>query len=408
MRALLLSAAMMAWALAVQAGPLDVHYRLLPEYDEDNNESPFRLPESFRASPDRQLRQEVELHVQQGGWNATGTVGALYQAHESTQYDRVLNEFFLDSKVFGQDVTVGKKVLSWGVGLGFRPLDVIQREPRLDRFMSASEGVALLAWQHFDASTEWTAVYANPLRGKDNDARLDESGAGRLFMTLGNLDLQGVVRFNERNRYEAGAGFAWVIGDAWQLHGESLYLNRYGRKINPLATQAGSLLSRSDPIVTETSANGVQALLGFTNSFTGGISWSLEFWYDDEAYTAREWSDLIGLTRRQRALEGRPGVPRAAVLGNVGFSSVYFNSRNLERENAFLRVSYTGDHWEPALEGLYTPEDGGWTTTARLTYQGNRFRFQARLRRFGGAEGSAYRALPTSGSLLLGLAWSFG
>ena len=95
-------------------------------------------------------------------------------------------------------------------------------------------------------------------------------------------------------------------------------------------------------------------------------------------------------------------------MGNVGFSSVYFDSRNLVRENAFVRVSYTGEHWEPALEGLYTPTDGGWATTARLAYQGNRFRFQARLRRFGGAEGSAYRALPTTGSLLLGLEWSFG
>ncbi len=408
MRTLLLAALIAVWALAVQAGPLDVRYRALPEYDEENRESPFFLPDSFHSSPERQLRHELELHAQEGGWNLTATASALNQEHGSPQYDRVLNELFLDTRVFEQDVTLGKKVLSWGVGLGFRPLDVIQREPRLDRFMTSPEGVPLLAWQHFDASTEWTIVYANPLRGKDNDPRLDESGAGRMFLTLGNLDLQGVVRFNERNRYEAGAGFARVIGDAWQVHGEALYLNRYERQINPLAGQAGPLLARIDPIATETGDTGLQALLGVTNSYAGGITWSLEIWYDDEAYTAGEWADLIDLIRRQRALLGKPGVPRNAVLGNVGFSSVYFDSRNLVRENAFVRVSYTGERWEPALEGLFTPTDGGWAATARLSYQGDRFRFQARLRRFGGAEGSAYRALPTTGSLLLSLEWSFG
>ena len=58
------------------------------------------------------------------------------------------------------------------------------------------------------------------------------------------------------------------------------------------------------------------------------------------------------------------------------------------------------------LELLFTPREQGWVGTARLAYQGNRFRMQARLRWFGGAEGSAYGAVPTAGSLLLGLEWS--
>lgn len=393
---------------AARAEPVTLRYRLLPQWSEDNRDSPFLLPDSFSPSPQRQLTQEAELHVQQGGWNATGTVSALTVERESPQYGRVLNELFLDTHVLGQDVTVGKKVLSWGVGNAFRPLDVIQREKRLDLFISAPEGVPLLAWQHFGAATEWTLVYANPARGEDTAPRLDESVAARVFTTSGGLDLQGVLRLSERNRAQAGAGFAQVLGEAWQLRGEALYLARYERRLNPLAEQGATRLVKVDPTVTERSDNGVQALLGATRSWAGGVSLMAEIWYDDEAYTAKEWDDVIALTERQRALLGKPGVPASAVFGNVGFNSVYFDRTNLLRENVFLRASYTGEKWEPALEGLYTPEDGGWVTTGRLSYQGNRFRFHARVRRFGGPTRSAYGVVPTRGAVLLGLEWSLG
>ena len=181
-----------------------------------------------------------------------------------------LNELTYDGALAGGFLTAGKKVMSWDVGLAFRPRDVVQREARRALNPLALDGVPRLAWERFDADSATTVVWANPGRGQAASAsaqRDDEAIAIRQYRQRGARDEYGVLRLSRRNGIEAGASFSQVVSDGIELH--------------------ASLLWQQRP------AHGGKALAGFTWTTESKFSVLGEAWTDRGAMPGQQHNRLL-------------------------------------------------------------------------------------------------------------------
>jgi hypothetical protein len=389
-----LACALCVASVAAHSAEYNVELRVAPEFRHAQTDRALFIPEPYYRFERYQSRQELDLRYTQNGFNALASMRWQVREHAPPDYQGALDEFYVDTALGSHYLSIGKKVMSWGVGYGFRPLDVVQRENRRLPYASTAEGVPLLAWEQFDANHALSVVYANPLRAETGHVRDDQALAARYYQRVGTADIYAVTRISQRNAFEIGAAFSHVVNDALEWHGEWLGQGRYEQRINTLTTQSEATLASDDPVTPQTRAHGTQAVLGFTWTHTSGVALLTEAWYDAAAYSPSQWRDMLALVRRQRALLAQPGIPRAAIYGNIAYNIDYFEAPNLLRENLLLRLSYTGATWSPALDVLYTPADRGVVSTATLRYDGNRQRFELGARWFGGSRGAVYRQIP--------------
>lgn len=379
-----------------------IQLRAIPEFHQARSDSPFVASNALTSFGADRSRQEVEVRSEWQGINAVVTARSMAQQGRKPDNELLVNECYYDGILFGQRYSVGKKILSWDVGFGFRPLDVIQQEDRRAVFATTLEGVPYLAWERFDGDSAWLLVLANPGRSKAGKAKNDESLALKFYRRDTATDWHGLLRTSRRNGLEAGAAFAHVADAGLEWHGSLLHQTRYEHLWNPLA-DGGSPLAAIDPLIIRRHRHGTRALIGATWTGESGISIVGEAWYDSTAYRTAEWRAVTDLAHRQAALRGI--APDSAVDGNLAFSTGLFTQPNLLRKNLLMRLSHRqeGNNLQPALDLLYTPEDGGRVDTASLSHEGNRYRIDAGVRVYGGQSGSAYRLLPEGRIVFLAL-----
>jgi len=181
-----------------------------------------------------------------------------------------LNELTYEGALAGGFFTAGKKVMSWDVGYAFRPLDVVQREDRRALNPLALEGIPLLAWEHFNADSATTIVWANPGRGQASSPgaqRNDEAAAIRQYRQRGARDEYTVLRVSRRNGIEAGASFSQVASDGIELHASILWQQR--------------------------PAHGGKALAGFTWTTESRFSLMGEAWTDRSAMPGQQHNRFL-------------------------------------------------------------------------------------------------------------------
>jgi len=322
------------------------------------------------------LQQEVELRAAAQGISLVATGRSTAMEHTEPDNELVVNELYYETTIWGQRLSGGKKIVSWDVGWGFRPLDLIQQENRRAIFNSTLEGVPFVAWERFDETAAWTVLLANPGRRQAESPRDDESLAAKLYLRREQTDWHTVLRASERNKWEAGVAMMQVSEEGREWHGSILYQSRYEKMLNRLADQSGIPLSATDPVKVHTLRDGTKALLGMTWTGISGVSVLGEAWYDKSAYSRSEWKSVADLARRQSSLLGATGIPEAAVRGNIAYSLRYFDRANLLQQNLLLRVLYKGESGtiEPAVDYLYTPQDRGWVATVSAGFEGNRYR----------------------------------
>jgi hypothetical protein len=380
-------------ALAAQAGDFSASLSIAPEWRADNRDSAYFVAPPVVPAQNKSARQDLGLRWRDGGFNAQGTLRVLAREGQTPEHHGIVNQFYYDGDLGnGNGYTLGKKVMSWGVGFGFRPLDVIQREDRRSLNPPPLTGVPLAAWEHFSADAAYTLAWTNPgYRHEATDFR-DQALAARYYRLVDGNDLHAVARLSGRHALEAGAGITHTSGEEWAFHAAALYQRRYGKTLNTLAENGGGILATTNPMQEVTRRNGLKAVAGSQWTGTAGFGVLVEAWYDAEAYTRDEWRRLDALTTRQRALAGF--APASAINGNVAWSSRAFERPNLLRENLLLRLTHDDERWKPALELLVTPRDGGRVVTTSLEYQGDRQRISLGLRFLGGAADSAYAQTP--------------
>lgn len=386
--------------------------RAIPETHDANLDSPYAPALPLTGLGHDRLREELEMRTAWAGINLVATARSTARDGSRPDNELIVNELYYDATLFGERFSFGKKILSWDVGFGFRPLDVIQQENRRSLFASTLEGVPYLAWETFTADSAWMLVLANPQRklgGMADTPRDDASLTLKYFRRADNTDWHGLVRTSRRYGVEAGASFSSVAGEGLEWHGSLLHQTRYQKNIDTRLLASGLPLVATDPFVTQTYRQGRKALIGATWTGESGYSLLGEAWYDGSAYTAEEWRAAAALARRQAALLGVGGLPEAAVRGNLAYGLRGFERPNLLQKNLLLRLSHRaeGESLEPAIDLLYTPQDGGRVMSLSLGYEANHYRIDAGLRIYGGHADSAYRLLPEKRVAYVALQWAY-
>lgn len=389
----LLGAAALLLAPPAPAAEFNARLMLAPWEATGNDASPYRIAPPVMPAQNRGLRQDLELRLREGGFNAQGTLRWQASQGATPEQHAIANQFYHDGELGnGFGFTVGKKVMSWGVGFGFRPLDIVQRENRRGVNLPAPVGLPLLAIEHFGTQEAWTLAWVRPGAGDGGNDGRDGSLAFHGYRLAGNDDLHAVARLSHRRGFEAGLGATRVLGDEWAIHGAALYERRYRKTLNLLA-ESGGLLAAADPMTPTLHRHGLKAVAGA--QWTGASGWSvlMEGWYDADAYRRAEWRRLDTLTARQRALAGV--APTAAIAGNIAWSSTAYRNTNLLRENLLLRLAHDDrDDFKPYAELLVTPRDGGRVLTLGAAQANDRQHIAGGLRQFGGTANSAYAQAP--------------
>lgn len=374
------------------------------------HDSPFAAGLDLTSFGRDRYRIEQELR------GRAGPVSLLLTATESGQEGVkptgrfVANEAYADFSLGGERFTAGKKVLSGDVGYAFRPIDVLQRENRMQMMPPQLEGIPMLSWDNFSADGAWSVVIANPGHQRRGEAREDGSVALKLYRRVASADFHGVLRNSKRYGLEAGAAASLVPDDALELHASLLVQTRGERRV-PLADTAaiGALLNADGALLTETIASPRKALVGGTWTTEGGFSALGEVWWDGTAPTATDWQRLKRQAAQRAALLGLPGVPATAVAGATAASTRMFDQGNLAQRGMLARLAWTdpGGRWSASGDLLKSLGDGGWTATAALGWQGEKLRIDAGLRRYGGPADSAYRLLPERAAAFVGISLAY-
>jgi hypothetical protein len=96
------------------------------------------------------------------------------------------------------------------------------------------------------------------------------------------------------------------------------------------------------------------------------------------------------------------------VAGNLAWQADAFAaSGSLQRSNLYLRLAWEHEGWQPALELLHHPEDGGRMFTLSLRHQGDRLLLQGGLRATSGPDSAVLAQLPNRQQAYLQSSWAF-
>ncbi len=393
--------------------PIDLAYktRLVGEGHSIRNDSAFARGLPLTSFGRDRGRLEGEARGKAGPISLLVTETVSAEEGHGDRSRSLINEAYADFGTAGLHSTVGKKVLSGDVGYGFRPIDVLQREARLQVLPPALEGVNHVSLERFSASSAWSFILANPGSGRRGDPKDDGSLALRYYQRAGGTDVHAVARFSDRFKLETGAAASAVPHESLELHGSFLYMRR-GERLAPLEEPASTsqLLSQDSSLQTKTVDHPLKALAGFT--WTHGSGWSFlgETWWDGTAPSVQDWQRLDRQARQRNALATLPGVPAAAVAGSLAASTRMFQQPSLARRAALAHIAWTdpdGGRWSGAFDALRSLDDGGYSLTASVGWQADKLRIDAGVRRFGGKPDSAYRLLPERGVLFAGASVAF-
>jgi hypothetical protein len=384
--------------------------RLVGESPELRRDSPFSAGLPLTGFGRDRYRIEQELR------GRAGPVSLLLTATESGQEGAkpngrfLANEAYVDFSLGGQRFSAGKKVLAGDVGYAFRPIDVLQRESRLQMMPPQLEGIPMLSWDNFTTDGAWSLVIANPGHQKRGEARDDGSVALKLYRRVAAADFHGVLRNSTRFGLEAGAAASWVPDEALELHA-SLLLQQRGERRLPVAdtTPVAALLTADGAILTEAIHSPRKALVGGTWTTAEGFSLMGEAWWDGSAPAAADWQRLARQAARRQAMLGLPGIPAAAVAGAAAASTRIFDQGNLARRGLLARLAWTqpGGGWSLSADLLRSLDDGGTTLTTAASWQGDRLRLDAGVRRYGVRADSAYRLLPEAATAFVGVSLAY-
>ncbi|MBX3607598.1 MAG: hypothetical protein KF788_20125 [Piscinibacter sp.] len=384
--------------------------RLMPVVTDQrpNEQGPLaqadRLAPGSVARPGGGMAAELELRASGHGLTAVATQREERPDGGPTRHRGWVNELYAAGGGDAWQFSAGKRIAGWDVGYGFRPNDVVQQETRRLLVPTTLEGRPLLMAEHFEADAAWTFVLVNPGVSASRRGAGEPALAARAYRRAGSVDAYGFARWGRRTHGSVGAALSWVAGDALELHASARWLSA----ADTLAFEAtGGGLETANPWRESAIRHVAQALVGGTWTNDAQLSVLVEAWWDGTAMADAQWDAWNARNAGLAALAASPA-PVAAVAGNLAWQANAFNaSTSLRRANLFGRLSWRHEAWEPALDLLLTPADRGRVVTASLGWQGDRVRWDAGWRRYGGPGRAVLTQLPTRSSGYIAVSWSY-
>jgi hypothetical protein len=362
------------------------------------------LQPTLVPAPDSGAILESELRVSGHGLTAVGTLQQHRWRDRNTDGKSWMNELYASHDAGAWQFSAGKKIVSWDVGYGFRPNDMVQQEERRTLVSTTPEGRAVLMGEHFGAESALSMVAVNPTATTAERGAGEPALAARAYVRNGAADWHAFARVGERNGGSVGGAVAWVANESLELHGSVRYAARMDNKV---LTPGTAGLVASNPWQAATQHDVTQALVGGTWTHESQLSLLLEAWWDGSAASDAQWDAWSQRNTQLNSLR-LLGAPASAVAGNLAWQAEAFGvSPNLRRSNVFMRLSWQSGAWQPALDVLYTPADKGHALTASLLWQGDRVQVQGGVRSYGGPSDAVLAQLPGRNTAFVAATWSF-
>ncbi|WP_394128182.1 hypothetical protein [Vibrio hepatarius] len=319
------------------------------------------------------------LDVQFEGYGVTGLVALkandIYHSDSQRSYDDelIVQELFWQGSVFDSnvDVTLGKVRLDWGVGYGYRPLDVFKPYRRNPVGIQVEEGTGTAMASYFDMAGEWSLVYTDSSwtqqEGSELEQASEQQGVGlRRYALLDDSEWQALVYYDDVREGLVGGSVVTVLDPAWSVHGSALYQRKY------LGYQQSSLYQ---PVSLETEKNGYQALIGLNWANAIGNNVILEYWYDSRSWGKSDWQNGFERVEQLTATQTWASLANSYAQG--------LNNANLVEHNIMFHWSLDSSSWSqwdwsrdwlwlgdltPTFDVLYSPQDQGVIATQWLEY----------------------------------------
>ncbi|QIL86629.1 hypothetical protein G7083_12015 (plasmid) [Vibrio sp. HDW18] len=367
------------------------------------------------AQYDEQQQVDVWLDVQSRwqGWTAglALTSLALYRSNQQTRATRLtLSELFWqgESTLAGQtlDITAGKIRLDWGVGYGYRPLDLFLPYRRNPLGIQVEEGAGVLALSSYQELGEWTLIATDSTWGRSSEAQLvtqnQQQGIGlRHYRLVGDSEIQGIVYYDNVRRGLVGGSWVSVLSSAWSVHSSWLYQREYW--------QYQRQTERQIELIKQQHA--AQFLVGVNWANAEGHHVIAEYWYDGRSWNADQWRQTLADATLLHQQERSP----------IAFAYAQaYQATNLMAHNVMLHWAWESidgqwlgiNNLTPTLDLQWSVQDTGLVATPRLNWQvydTGRVLLQLELaaRFVSGASNSAYANLPDSVTILLNLKGKF-
>jgi hypothetical protein len=314
------------------------------------------------------------------------------------------------------DVTLGKIRLDWGVGYGYRPLDLFlpyQQNP-LGIQVEEGPGVALLSL--YDATGEWSLVatdasWVSEQRTTPLQRQNQQRGVGlRHYRLSGDSEWQVIGYVDDVRKGLLGASWVSVLNASWEVHGSALYQRRYWQYALPQENH--------QPVQLKEQHDAGQALLGVNWAGSSGQNVIAEYWYDGRSWRDSQWQEALARVGSLQAQQ-QPALAGAYAQG--------FEHTNLMAHNLLVHWSLDKSAWRnwtwsqssdllsrvtPTLDVLYAPQDGGVMLTPRVNIElhdsgASSSALELVARYAGGDRHSVYAQIPDRLTFLLNLKGRF-
>lgn len=265
------------------------------------------------------------------------------------------------------DLSIGKQRLDWGVGYGFRPLDIFKSYERNPVGIQVDEGVGAATVSYFDGVGQWELVATDESWASTNTEQVSlakkQHGIGlRRYALVENTELQGIVYFDQVHRGTVGGTAVTVLTPALEVHSSFAYAQRYQ------AYQQGDM---NEPVRWGFHNDSYQFLLGFNWANTAGLNIIGEYWYDGRSWDKSMWKKAF---KREEELSQHKATIDLARSYSYGLDNTSLVTQNVmlhfKMNMSALHPKYFWlEKLEPNLDLLVSPTDGGLVTTPRLSYQ---------------------------------------
>lgn len=344
----------------------------------------------------------------------------LYSNESQHQFDAefVVQELFWQSSfelgTTSLDMSVGKMRLDWGVGYGYRPLDVFKPYRRNPVVIQVEEGAGAIVLSTFEQSGEWSLIYSdsswNSQAGSELSEAAEQQGIGiRRYMLVDNHEWQGLVYYDDVRHGLVAGSLVTVLNSELELHGSALYQRQY---------QHFSLGSVFQPVELQEESHGYQALIGLSWANAVGHHVIAEYWYDSRAWDKEDWHRAFDHASMLK-LQNEALLASSYALG--------YQQVNLVQHNIMLHWTLDSSAWEhwnwsqnlgwlsdltPTLDIMYSPDDRGVIATQWLNYQAfdsgdASMEMELAARFFTGSDSSAYANLQDKYMILFNLKGKF-
>lgn len=388
--------------------PISGQWRLQWDGRHANPQGPLALANQVQpgtvAMPSGGITADLELQARGDGWHATATLQDQWQSGRGSVQHAWINELVASHAAGDWQLSAGKKIVSWDVGYAFRPNDVVQQETRRSLVNSTLEGRALLMAEQFAPDRAWSLVWVNPGHSQSDRAAQENALALRYYQRQGAADWYAFARSGLQSGASAGLATAWVATDALELHASWRGIH-HAQTLN--SDVRPDSLTTASPWQLTAGGTAHQLLIGGTWTDDSQLSLLAEVWWDGTAMPQSSWERWAQRNRSLSALSGA-ALPAAALAGNLAWQAdALASAASLQRRNIYLRLSWEHEGWQPTLDVLYHPADGGRLWTLGLLHQGDRWRLQAGVRLAAGPAAAVLRQLPSSRQAFVSLVRSF-